>query len=143
MNSTPSTLARIMRLTALQPPPPTPITLIFAPSCNSSATETRMLDSFAMLPPQCYNFRIFQSAAGPDTVTANKICRLSISSRPRKHTFQLAHEARRTSAREAPRARSVDEQPHSRRILGPGNLFAHLSKAARHGDTHGQIEQPL
>jgi hypothetical protein len=31
MNSTPSTLARIMRLTALQPPPPTPITLIFAP----------------------------------------------------------------------------------------------------------------
>ena len=32
MNSTPSTLARIMRLTALHPPPPTPITLIFAPS---------------------------------------------------------------------------------------------------------------
>ena len=30
MNSTPSSLASIMRLTALPPPPPTPMTLIFA-----------------------------------------------------------------------------------------------------------------
>ena len=64
MNSTPSTLARIMRLTALHPPPPTPITLIFAPSCNSSLNEIRMPDSFAMLPPQCYNVRIFSPATG-------------------------------------------------------------------------------
>ena len=55
MNSTPSTLARIMRLTAFDPPPPTPITFIFAPFCGSSANDTRMLDSFcAMLPPQSF-----------------------------------------------------------------------------------------
>src|SRR5215472_17728335 len=54
MNSTPSTLARIMRLTALHPPPPTPITFILAPSCGSSLNETRRFDSFgAMLPPGC------------------------------------------------------------------------------------------
>ena len=36
MNSTPSSLAAIMRFTALPPPPPTPITLIFAPRGISS-----------------------------------------------------------------------------------------------------------
>ena len=36
MNSTPSSLAAIMRLTALPPPPPTPMTLIFAPRATSS-----------------------------------------------------------------------------------------------------------
>src|SRR5260370_7295113 len=53
MNSTPSTLARIMRFTALQPPPPTPITLIFAPSKRSSLNEILIADSFAVivLPP--------------------------------------------------------------------------------------------
>jgi hypothetical protein len=36
MNSTPSTRAEIIRFTALPPPPPTPITLIFAPRGTSS-----------------------------------------------------------------------------------------------------------
>ena len=55
MNSTPSTLARIMRLTALQPPPPTPITLIFAPSNRSSLNEILSADSFGVIvfPPYC------------------------------------------------------------------------------------------
>src|SRR3954471_15943883 len=41
MNSTPSTLALIMRLTALPPPPPTPITLILALLRASSWKEMR------------------------------------------------------------------------------------------------------
>ncbi len=48
MNSTPSTLARIMRLTALQPPPPTPITLIFA-GCSSSLKLIRIPISFTIM----------------------------------------------------------------------------------------------
>jgi hypothetical protein len=36
MNSTPTTPAAIMRFTALLPPPPTPITLMRAPCCESS-----------------------------------------------------------------------------------------------------------
>src|SRR5882762_7669979 len=39
----------IMRLTALQPPPPTQITLIFA-GCNSSLKLIRIPASFAVMP---------------------------------------------------------------------------------------------
>src|SRR5215468_6836812 len=48
MNSTPSTFARIIRLTALQPPPPTPITLIFAGD-SSSLKLMRIPVSFAVI----------------------------------------------------------------------------------------------
>ena len=41
MNSTPSRPARTMRLTALQPPPPTPTTLIRAPTAPSSSIRIR------------------------------------------------------------------------------------------------------
>src|SRR5579884_2506652 len=41
MNSTPSTLAAIIRLTAFPPPPPTPITLILAPRRMLSEKSTR------------------------------------------------------------------------------------------------------
>jgi hypothetical protein len=37
MNSMPSTLEVIIRLMALQPPPPTPTTLILAPTLSSSS----------------------------------------------------------------------------------------------------------
>src|SRR5208337_3536424 len=48
MNSTPSTLARIMRFTALQPPPPTPITFSLA-GCCSSLKLIRIPASFAVM----------------------------------------------------------------------------------------------
>src|SRR5262249_45766689 len=48
MNSTPSTFARIIRLTALQPPPPTPITLIFEGD-SSSLKLMRIPVSFAVI----------------------------------------------------------------------------------------------
>ncbi len=40
-----------MRLTALHPPPPTPITLIFAPWFVSSLNEIRIPASFAISRP--------------------------------------------------------------------------------------------
>jgi hypothetical protein len=40
MKSTPVKEAAIMRLTALEPPPPRPITLIFAASRSSSSSNT-------------------------------------------------------------------------------------------------------
>src|SRR5438046_931095 len=51
MNSTPSSLARIMRLTALHPPPPTPMTLIFA-GCSSSLKLMRIPASLVVIFPQ-------------------------------------------------------------------------------------------
>src|SRR5260370_25127248 len=48
MNSMPSTLARIMRLTALELPPPTPMTLIFAGD-SSSLKLMRIALSFAVI----------------------------------------------------------------------------------------------
>ena len=100
MNSTPSTFARIMRLTALEPPPPTPITFIFAPLVASSANDTRIADSFcAMLPPQSFPNFGFCSR-----------CLL----RPYKHASQLAYPAARTRSTGAPRARTVQNQSHGR-----------------------------
>src|SRR5439155_4121985 len=51
MNSTPSSLARIIRFTALQPPPPTPMTLIFA-GCRSSLKLMRIPASLVVIFPQ-------------------------------------------------------------------------------------------
>src|SRR6266851_2392847 len=51
MNSTPSSLARIMRFTALHPPPPTPMTLIFA-GCSSSLKLIRIPPSLVFIFPQ-------------------------------------------------------------------------------------------
>jgi hypothetical protein len=58
MNSSISTLAPSMRLTALHPPPPTPITFIFAGD-NSSLKLMRIAVSFAvMYSPYSPNFRL-------------------------------------------------------------------------------------
>src|SRR5579863_4028644 len=60
MNSTPSTLARIIRFTALHPPPPTPMTLIFAPSRRSSLNDSLIPDSFGViLPPIARQWPLF------------------------------------------------------------------------------------
>src|SRR5579863_9483605 len=61
MNSMPSTLARIMRLTALQPPPPTPMTLIFAGD-SSSLKLIRIALSFAVI---CFPRSPIESAGKP------------------------------------------------------------------------------
>ncbi len=48
MNSIPSTRAWIIRLTALQPPPPTPTTLILAPTRPSSSNVNRRFGTLFM-----------------------------------------------------------------------------------------------
>src|SRR5467141_1338438 len=58
INSTPSSLARIMRFTALPPPPPTPMTLIFA-GCSSSLKLIRIPASLVVISsPSLLQFRL-------------------------------------------------------------------------------------
>src|SRR5580704_7236133 len=124
MNSTPSTLARIMRLTAFEPPPPTPITLIFAPLCVSSANETLNPDSFGvMLPPVFCLLRIYLSLSGP--------C---------KHAFQLSDPAVGPRPAASPSTGAIQNQSNSCCVLGPGNFFTHARKSARNRHAHGQVK---
>src|SRR5580704_3214877 len=117
MNSTPSSLARIMRLTAFDPPPPTPITLIFAPSWRSSVNEILMFDSFGVivLPPVCVRgqrFRAFESLSG-------------------KHAFYFCHQCNGPLRHHAASVRPVQQQPYCGCILRLGKFLGHALKAAR------------
>src|ERR1700746_1235419 len=128
MNSTPSTLARIMRLTALHPPPPTPITLIFAPVRFSSLNEIRIPVSFAIfVPPQ-------KSARPPPARSA------SCSD---EHAFDFRYEIGRPLRSLAPGSRAIEQQTNYRSVLGLGKFLRHPFQAARIRQTHGQIEHAL
>src|SRR6266446_7331660 len=130
MNSTPSTLARIMRFTALHPPPPTPMTLIFAPSKRSSLNEILIPDSFGVivLPPYC-------PPAPPLILRATSLAS--------EHAFQFRHQCSGTLRRHAASMRSVQQQPYNGRVLGLGKLFGHIFKPARRGTAHRQREHAL
>src|SRR5487761_221165 len=120
-NSTPSTLARIMRFTALQPPPPTPMTLIFAPFCGSSLNETRSPASFGIIPP-------------PLKIPPLK----SSCSIPRKKTFQLFRPTAGTLRRVTARTRSIEHQADGSRVLGLRNPFGDFAQTARRSQSHRQ-----
>src|SRR5487761_178815 len=121
MNSTPSTLARIMRFTALQPPPPTPMTLIFAPFCGSSLNETRSPASFGIIPP-------------PLKIPPLK----SSCSIPRKKTFQLFRPTAGTLRRVTARTRSIEHQADGSRVLGLRNPFGDFAQTAWRSQSHRQ-----
>src|SRR5580700_8710438 len=125
MNSTPSTFARIMRLTAFDPPPPAPITFIFAPFCGSSVNETLIPVSFGvMLPP-------------PEIRYCSKFL-LSC-----KKCFQSPGPAAGASSCKTPRARPVENKSNCHRVFGLGNLFAHLRKPTRRGHAYRKLENVL
>src|SRR5687767_5438726 len=74
MNSTPPSPASTMRLTALQPPPPTPTTLIFAPvrfswSSVSLSTSSRISASIRSTSEE-----LFENAPEPPGHTAERSC---------------------------------------------------------------------
>src|ERR1700730_16051829 len=122
MNSTPSTLARIMRFTALHPPPPTPMTLIFAPSRRSSLNDSLIPDSFGViLLPLCPPVARFSLLAS-------------------KHAFQFRHQCTGALRRHAASMRSVQQQPYNRCVLGLGKFFGHIFKPARRRAAYRQSE---
>src|SRR5208282_5538932 len=129
INSTPSTFARIMRLTALDPPPPTPITLILAASAWSSLNEYFTPASFcAMLPPSLSCFPFPANAS------------------PLPNFLPLLPPSRRAGLLPRParlRAVPVERQPRGHRELGMGKLLGHPGDAARAAQPHGHAEQPL
>src|SRR5208282_4911597 len=126
MNSTPSTFARIMRLTALEPPPPTPITLILAASAWSSLNEYFTPASFcAMLPPSldCFPF--------------------SATTLPLPGILPLLPPGTRLTCPSGVRAVPVERQPGSHREFGLSELFGNPGDAARAPQPHGHPEQTL
>src|SRR5262249_26822262 len=112
MNSTPSTLARIMRLTAFDPPPPTPITLILAPCCCSSLNEIRMPASLGIiLPPLRFTYLSHRNQTS--TLLS------------RKHALDLGRQRAGTLCRLASGTRPVGHQAHHGCVLGLGHLLRH------------------
>src|SRR3974390_3432901 len=148
MNSTPSTLARIIRLTALQPPPPTPMTLSFAGE-SSSLKLIRIPASFAvMLAPfrlvksfyksrvNAFPQRVFRPVEKRLKLT---LCPPSLSRRirpasgktpleaphvlcPRKHRPQLRHQIP-FDRNGPPGFRRVQHQAHYGRVLRHSHLL--------------------
>src|SRR5712692_2011846 len=126
MNSTPSTLARIMRLTALVPPPPTPITLIRAPCSRSSLNEKRTPDSFGViLPPSLAGF-----AVGGISL-------------PRKHLFDLLPPGNSLLSGRPPRACTVKQKSGGNGKVRLGKLLGEPGDPPRPSEAHRQAEEPF
>src|SRR5579875_1155983 len=122
-NSTPSTLASIMRFTALPPPPPTPITLIFAPRRNSSEKSTLRFPlpfSFAMLNPP------------------NGCLPL-----PSKDAPKFAGQSRAARAMKHAQAMAVNRKAHHCGIRRIGKRIAHGFEAIGLAQPHRQIQRSL
>src|SRR6266705_1515712 len=137
MNSMPSTLARIMRLTALHPPPPTPMTLIFAGD-NSSLKLIRIAFSFDVIPIPLTGW-VKLVIPGPllgPTGRPECLC-------PGEHRPELGNKIRRALRLCAARLCAVQNQADDRGVLGLLDLFRHVHQAARLRDANGQVERLL
>src|SRR5213593_1525323 len=125
MNSTPSSLARIMRLTALHPPPPTPMTLIFA-GCSSSLKLMRIPASLVVIFSPTFSTLAGSSRAG--------------SRGAGEHGFQFGYQISPALRRRAPRLRAIQNQAHYGCIFRLRHLFRQISQAFGFRDAHGQME---
>src|SRR5215472_10737171 len=124
MNSTPSSLARIMRFTALQPPPPTPITLIFA-GCSSSLKLIRIPASFPVM---------FSSIS---STFAAPVAGLRGAG---EHGLQFGYQIHRARGRGAARLGAIQNEPDDRRVFGLSDLLRQIAQAFWLGDAHGQVK---
>src|SRR5713226_3827185 len=128
MNSTPSSLARIMRLTALHPPPPTPMTLIFA-GCRSSLKLMRIPASFVVISSPIFSSFACGSRAG--------------SGGAGEHGFQFGYEISRALGRRTPRLRAAQYESHYGCIFRLRHLLRQISQAFWFRDAHRQMERLL
>src|SRR5882757_9262534 len=156
MNSTPSTLARIIRLTALQPPPPTPITFIFAGD-SSSLKLMRMPASFAIIVPPISGWKTVCEVLLKKLreTFSNKTARLSpyaapgIKRRPLQqisgsgeHRLQLRDDAG-AGRRIAPRFCSVQNQSNRRRVFRLRDLLRQIVNSFWLRDAYRQVKNLL
>src|SRR5713101_5378230 len=125
MNSTPSSLARIMRFTALQPPPPTPMTLIFA-GCRSSLKLMRIPASLVVISLSTFSSFASGSRAG--------------SRGAGEHGFQFGYKISRALGRRAPRLRATQNESNNGCIFRLRHLFRQISQAFWFSDAHRQME---
>src|SRR5712664_3503450 len=158
MNSTPVNCAAIMRLTALPPPPPRPMTLIFA-ACgvSSSSKSGRRVRSRSIRPSSC-------ARAPARRVRALRVSLASVANRggcslPRgrsrledftQPTDEPPPEARERAARRVrPRAdrslptRTVQREPHRGGVHGTLHHVHETAHVARHAPAHGLVEDRL
>src|SRR4029077_1535146 len=125
INSTPSSLARIMRFTALHPPPPTPMTLIFA-GCSSSLKLMRIPASLVVITFSAFSSFACGSRAG--------------SGGAGEHGFQFGHQVSRALGRGAPGLCATQYKPDYGCIIRLRHLFRQISQALWFRDAHGQME---
>src|SRR5216684_2888455 len=125
MNSTPSSLARIMRFTALHPPPPTPMTLIFA-GCSSSLKLMRIPASLVVI-----SFSTFSSFAGGSRAGSRGAG---------EHGFQFGYQISCALGRRAPRLHATQDEPDYGCIFRLRHLFRQISQAFWFRDAHRQME---
>src|SRR5580704_10720419 len=131
MNSTPSTLARIMRLTALHPPPPTPITFIFA-GCSSSLKRMRIPASFAVMRSST-----FLNPCGPHVAYAVR----AGSRGAGEHGFQFGHHISRALRLSAARFCCVHHQTNYRCIFRLSYLLRQINQTFGLRGAYWQMER--
>src|SRR5215467_2125612 len=128
MNSTPSSFARIMRFTALQPPPPTPMTLIFA-GCNSSLKLMRIPASLAVIICRpLLQIRCASSAGSRGT---------------REHGFQFGYQGPRALQAGTAGPGAAQHQSHNRGVLRLSYLFREVRQTFWLRDANGQMKRML
>src|SRR5712664_2441701 len=125
MNSTPSSLARIMRFTALQPPPPTPMTLIFA-GCRSSLKLMRIPASLVVIFPQSSSVSLAAPEAGSGGAS--------------EHGLQFGYQISCAQWRRATRLCGTQNESDYCCIFRLSHLFRQISQAFWFRDAHGQME---
>src|SRR5579862_1151643 len=164
INSTPSTLARIMRLTALQPPPPTPMTLILAGE-SSSLKLMRIALSFAVIlfPPCglgevvlfCEAARASQKILAPVTTSKSPGWSRHYTNQAHsqesvlqklgagEHGLDLGDQVAVALRLRAARLGAVQHKTDDRGIFRLGDLFGHVGQAARFGDANRHMKRLL
>src|SRR5690348_6694877 len=128
MNSTPSTLAAIIRLTAFPPPPPTPSTLILAPRCMLSEKSTRNSSA-------CVLFAIISPKAKRSGLHENS----SISRAP-QNSPKLSHQALVLTVLQQPHPLAVSDQPDDRCIGWVRQYFLRTLHIHRMTHTDRQLQ---
>src|SRR6266850_2282586 len=117
--------ARIMRLTALHPPPPTPMTLIFA-ACRSSLKLIRIPASLVVISLSTFSSLACGSRAG--------------SGGAGEHGFQFGNNISRALGRGTPRLCAAQYESNYGCIFRLRHLFRQISQALWFRDAHGQVK---